>query len=164
MLKNTLENALNDQIDKEIASAHLYLSMAAHFEHEKLSGFANWLKAQSKEEMGHAMRLFDYLLDSGGRVVLGGIDAPPAQFGAPVEVFEQIFGHERSVTDSINKLYELALQERDYPTQTMLQWFINEQVEEEKSAEDILDKLRMIEGHPGSLMFLDKELGKRGAE
>lgn len=164
MLKSTLENALNDQIDKEIASAHLYLSMAAHFEHERFSGFANWLKVQSKEEMGHAMRLFDYLLDRGGRVVLGGIDAPPAQFGTHVEVFEQVFAHERTVTDSINKLYELAVEERDYPTQSMLQWFINEQVEEERSAEDILDKLRMIEGHPGSLIFLDKELGKRAAE
>ena len=161
MLKSTIENALNDQIDKEIASAHLYLSMAAHFEHEKLPGFAGWLKVQSREEMGHAMKIFEYVLDRGGRVVLGGVDAPPAQFGTPVEVFEQILEHERLVTKSIHELYELSLQEKDYPTQAELQWFITEQVEEEKSAEEIVDRLKMIESNPGLLLMLDSQLGGR---
>jgi len=163
MLKNTIENALNEQIDNEMSSAHLYLSMAAHFEHEKLPGFANWLKMQSREEFGHGMRLFDYILSRGGRVVLGGIDSPPAQFGTPTEAFEKILEHERHVTESIHQLYELSLQERDYPTQTHLHWFINEQVEEEKSAEDILDRLRSIEGSD-LLFLLDKELASRAEE
>jgi ferritin len=161
MLKNTIENALNDQIDKEIASSHLYLSMAAHFEHEKLPGFAQWLKVQAREEMGHAMKLFEYVIARGGRVVLGGIDAPPAQFGAATEVFEQILEHERLVTKSIHELFELAMQEKDYASQAHLQWFITEQVEEEKSAEEILDKLKMIEANPGLLLMFDAQLGGR---
>jgi ferritin len=161
MLKATIENAINEQIDHEMSSAHLYLSMAAHFEHEKLPGFAAWLKMQSREEFGHGMRLFEYILDRGGRVVLGGIDPPPASFGSAVEVFEQILEHERRVTESIHQLYELALQERDYPTQTHLHWFITEQVEEEKTAEELLDKLKSIEGHMHLLFLLDRELGNR---
>ncbi len=164
MLKTTIENALNEQIDNEFSSAHLYLSMAAHFEHEKLPGFARWLKLQAREETSHGMRLFDYVLDRGGRVVLGGIDTPPASFGTPAEIFEQILEHERQVTESIHQLYELAIQERDYPTQTHLHWFINEQVEEEKSAEAILDKLKSIEGHAHLLFLLDRELGGRAPE
>jgi ferritin len=161
MLKSTIENALNEQIDNEMSSAHLYLSMAAHFEHEKLPGFAQWLKLQSREEFSHGIRLFDYIIDRGGRVVLGGIDAPPATFGGPLEVFEQILEHERRVTKSIHQLYELSLQERDYPTQTHLHWFINEQVEEEKTAEEMVDKLKSIEGHSHLLFLLDRELGSR---
>ena len=164
MLKNTIENALNEQIDNEFSSAHLYLSMAAHFEHEKLPGFAQWLKLQASEETAHGMRLFDYTLDRGGRVVLGGTETPPASFGTPAEIFEQILEHERQVTESIHQLYELAIQERDYPTQTHLHWFINEQVEEEKSAEAILDKLKSIEGHSHLLFLLDRELGGRAPE
>lgn len=164
MLKSTIENAINEQIDNEMSSAHLYLSMAAHFEHEKLPGFAQWLKMQSREEFAHGMRLFDYLLARGGRVVLGGIAAPPAQFGTPQEIFEQILAHERQVTESIHQLYELAIKERDYPTQTHLHWFINEQVEEERSAEEVLDKLKSIEDHAHLLFLLDRELGNRAPE
>ena len=161
MLKSMIENALNEQIDNEMSSAHLYLSMAAFFEHEKLPGFASWLKMQSREEFGHGMRIFEYILDRGGRVVLGGIASPPAQFGSPFEVFEQILQHERQVTESIHQLYELAVKERDYPTQTHLHWFINEQVEEERSAEEILDRLRSIESHAHLMFLLDRELGDR---
>ena len=163
MLKNTVENALNDQIDKELASAHLYLSMAAHFEHEKLPGFAHWMKVQSREEVGHGMRLFEYVADRGGRVVLGGIEAPPAQFGAPAEIFEQVLEHERKVTQSIHELYALAVQEKDYPTQTHLHWFINEQVEEEKNAEDIIRQLEAVDGKAHLMLMLDHKMGERKA-
>jgi ferritin len=164
VLKQTIQDALNEQIAFEMSSAHLYLSMAAHFEAEKLPGIAQWLKLQSREEFNHGMRLFDYILDRGGRVKLAGIDAPPAQLGSPVQIFQQILDHERHVTQSIHELYELALKERDYPTQTHLHWFINEQVEEEKSAETILDQLKTVEGHPHLLLILDQQLGKRGPE
>jgi len=136
--------------------------MAANFETQNLPGFANWMKAQAKEEMGHGMRIYEYINDRGGKVVLGAIEKPPADFGAPREVFKQVLDHERKVTASINALYELAVKEKDYPTQLALHWFINEQVEEEKTAEDILEWLKALEKegmHP--LVIMDKQLGKR---
>lgn len=163
MMKQTIQDALNEQIANELYSSYLYLSMAAHFEQEKLPGFASWLKIQSREEYGHGMRLFEYVIDRGGKVVLGQINAPPASFGTPVAVFEQILAHEQHVTESIHQLYELSIKERDYPTQTHLHWFITEQVEEEKTAEDVLDKLRSIEGQKQLLFLLDQQLGQRSA-
>ena len=161
MINKTILNALNEQIQKEFASAYLYLSMAAHFENESLPGFANWMKAQAKEEMGHGMRIFEYISERGGQVVLGAIDKPEADFGSPAEVFQQTLDHERKVTASINNLYELAIKEKDYPTQICLQWFINEQVEEESTAETILNQIKAAEDRKHPMIMLDQQLGKR---
>ncbi|UCD29806.1 MAG: ferritin [Planctomycetota bacterium] len=162
MINQTVQKALNEQIQKEFASAYLYLSMAAHFEHENLPGLAHWMKGQAKEEMGHGMRIFEYINERGGQVVLGAIEKPDADFGSPAEVFQQTLEHERKVTASINALYELAVKEKDYPTQIHLQWFINEQVEEENTAETILEKIKALDEtgmHP--LLIMDAQLGKR---
>ncbi|MHC4441522.1 MAG: ferritin [Planctomycetota bacterium] len=161
MITKTVLNALNEQIQKEFASAYLYLSMATHFEHENLPGFAHWMKVQAKEEMGHGMRIFDYINDRGGRVILGAIEKPPVDFGSPIEIFQQTLDHEKKVTASINALYELAIKENDYPTQVHLQWFINEQVEEEKSADTILQQLKTVEDGKYSLIIMEHQLSKR---
>jgi ferritin len=161
MLNEKLESAINDQIQRELASAYIYLSMAAYFESKTLPGFANWMRIQFHEEQAHAMKFFDFVYDRGGTVKLQPIEGPPVDFKSPVEVFEITLGHEQKVTGHINDLYALAIEERDYPSQTLLQWFIDEQVEEEKNAGDILDMLKMVEGNPHALLMLDRELGAR---
>jgi ferritin len=161
MLSEKLESAINDQIQRELASAYIYLSMAAYFEANTLPGFANWMRIQFHEEQAHAFKFFDFVYDRGGTVELQPIEGPPVEFKSPVEVFEITLGHEQKVTGHINDLYTLALEERDYPSQVMLQWFIDEQVEEEKNAGDILDQLKMIEGNAHALLMLDRELGSR---
>jgi ferritin len=162
MLNKKLESAINDQIQRELASAYIYLSMAAYFEANTLPGFANWMRIQFHEEQAHAFKFFDFVYDRGGVVELQAIEQPPVQFSSPIEVFEKTLAHEQLVTGHINDLYTLALEERDYPSQTLLQWFIDEQVEEEKNAGDILDLLKMVEGNPHALLMLDRELGARG--
>lgn len=164
MISKVLQAAINDQINKELFSAYLYLSMSAHFESASLPGFASWTRLQAKEETEHAMKFFDFLNDRGGRVVLGAIEQPAAEFGAPLQVFEMILEHEQKVTASIHHLYEVALAEKDYPGQVLLHWFINEQVEEEKNAGLIVDQLKMAEEHKGILVNLDHSVGKRGKE
>ncbi len=164
MMKQTIQDALNEQIANELYSSYLYLAMAAHFEEQKLPGFAQWMKVQSREEYGHGMRLFNYVIDRGGKVVLKQINSPPDKFGDPTAVFQQILQHEQHVTESIHQLYELALKERDYPTQVHLHWFITEQVEEEKSAEEIVDRLHSIAGQKQLLFLLDQQLGGRAGE
>lgn len=163
-MKQSIQDALNAQISKELYAAHLYLAMAAYFEQENLPGFAHWMRAQNEEEIGHAMRIFDFVNDNGGRVVLGGIDEPPAEFKGPVEVMRQALAHEQKVTEAINQLYELAQKEKAYPTQLMLQWFIDEQVEEERQVMDILARLELAGESPPALLMVDKELGSRGPE
>lgn len=162
MLSNTLLKALNEQIRMEFSSAYLYLSMSAYFERESLPGFAHWMRAQFDEEQAHAMRLYDFVNDRGGRVVLGSISQPPDAFQSPLAVFEDVLKHEQEVTRAIHDLYELALKEKDFPTQTHLHWFINEQVEEEKTATEILDQLKLIGDHPHLMLGLDRRLGLRG--
>ena len=161
MLNKKLESAINDQIQRELASAYIYLSMAAYFDANTLPGFANWMRIQFHEEQAHAFKFFDFVYDRGGVVELQAIEKPPVQFNSPIEVFEKTLAHEQFVTGHINDLYALALEERDYPSQTLLQWFIDEQVEEEKNAGDILDLLKMVEGNPHALLMLDRELGAR---
>jgi len=163
MLIKKVEQALNSQIQKEIASAYLYLAMSAHLENKDLPGMANWMKVQAHEEMGHAMRLFGYVVSRDGCVVLEAIEKPDSEFGSALEVFDRVLKHEQYVTESISKLYELAVSEKDYPTQSHLQWFIDEQVEEEKTAKDVLTQLKVAEGHPPILLMLDQQLGKRPA-
>lgn len=164
MIPKAMQDAMNEQIKNELYSAYLYLSMAAHFESKTLNGFANWLRIQAKEELGHAMKFFDFILERGGTVSLKAIDQPPSSWNSNLEAFEQVLAHEQKVTKNINDLYELALKEKDYPSQVMLQWFIEEQVEEEKNATEIIEKLKLIEAHGTAVLMLDHELGKREPE
>lgn len=159
-----MQNAINEQIKNEMFSAYLYLSMAAHFEAENLPGFANWMKVQSKEEVEHAMKFFEYIYDRGGRVTLKAIDEPQTAFKAPLEVFKQVLEHERKITAMIHKLYELALKENDYPSQVMLQWFIKEQVEEEKNGETIIEQLKMVGDSSAALMMADRQFAARNKD
>ncbi len=161
MMGERLQEAINEQINKELYSAYLYLSMAAYCEAEGLSGFAAWMRAQAQEEVGHAMRFFDHVNARGGRVVLKAIEVPPPIWKSPLEMFEQVLEHERKVTGMINRLYQLALSENDYATQIELQWFITEQVEEEESASAVVGQLKRIGDQPMGLLMLDKELGQR---
>jgi ferritin len=164
MIPKAMQDAMNEQIKNELYSAYLYLSMAAHFESKTLAGFANWLRIQAKEELGHAMKFYDFILERGGEVTLKAIDQPPSSWKSNLEAFEQVLAHEQKVTKNIHDLYELALKEKDYPSQVMLQWFIEEQVEEEKNATEIIEKLKMIEAHGTAVLMLDHELGEREAE
>lgn len=164
MIPKAMQDAMNEQIKNELYSAYLYLSMAGHFESKTLNGFANWLRIQAKEELGHAMKFFDFILERGGTVALKAIDQPPASWNSNLEAFEQVLAHEQKVTKNIHDLYELALKEKDYPSQVMLQWFIEEQVEEEKNATEIIEKLKMIEAHGTAVLMLDHELAKREPE
>jgi ferritin len=159
-----MQDSLNEQIKHEFYSAYLYLSMAAYFESINWPGFATWVRVQSEEETTHAKKIFQYVIDRGGRAMLGAIDAPPAEFKNPADVFNQVLAHEQKVTALINKLYAQATSESDYATQSFLLWFINEQVEEEKNASLICEQLKRIGESTGSLFALDHQLGKRGGE
>ncbi len=163
MLSKTIQSALNDQIKHEFFASHLYLAMSAYFETSNLPGFASWMRLQSDEERGHAMKFFDFINDREGSVELQAIDQPPGEFQAPLDVFQQALDHERRVSALIHRIYELALRENDYPTQTFLQWFINEQVEEEKSASQIIEQLKLTGGNSAALLMLDREMAGRGS-
>ncbi len=163
MISKTLQDAINDQINKELYSSYLYLSMAAYFESKNLPGFSKWMRVQEGEERGHAMRLYQFLVDRGGRVMLEAIAAPETEWKTLLDLFKQVAEHEAKVTASINGLYELALKEKDYAAQMALQWFITEQVEEEKNAADIVQQLELVETRGTAVLMLDHQLGKRGA-
>jgi len=163
MISEKVQKAINDQINAEFFSSYLYLSMAAYFESTNYKGFGAWMRLQAEEERTHAFKLYDFVLDRGGRVVLGAIEAPTADFKSPQDVFEKTLAHERLITEKINKLNALALAENDFATSAHLQWFITEQVEEEATADDILNQIKMVEGRPGSLYYIDRHLGKRQA-
>jgi ferritin len=162
-LSKKLEDAINEQINKELYSGYLYLSMSAYCEAENLPGFAKWMRAQAQEEVDHAMRFFDYVNARGGRIVLKAIEMPAPVWKSPLEMFEQVLDHERKVTGLINRFYELALAEKDYAAQMELQWFITEQVEEEQNAGQVVEQLKRVEEHPMGLLMLDRQLGERGA-
>ncbi len=162
MISKTMQDAINEQINKELYSSYLYLSMAAYFEDKNLPGFAKWLHVQTDEERAHGMKFYEHLVDRGGRVNLKAIAAPATEWKSNLDVFKEVQSHEAAVTASINALYELALKEKDYPAQIMLQWFINEQVEEEKNAAEIVQQLELIDAHGTAVLMLDHQLGKRG--
>jgi ferritin len=164
MINKAMQDAMNEQIYKELFSSYLYLSMAAYFEDKNLPGFAQWMRVQEREEREHGMKFYDFILERGGKVTLKAIEAPKADWKSNLEVFEEVAAHEAKVTASINALYELALKEKDYPAQVMLQWFISEQVEEEKNAAEIVASLKMIEVHETAVLQLDHRLGKRSAD
>ncbi|MBC8485398.1 MAG: ferritin [Bacteroidetes bacterium] len=161
MLNQRLEKELNKQINAEFWSAYLYLSMSAFFESKNLSGFANWMKIQYHEENSHAFKLFDYVNERGGRVVLQPIATVDSEWKDVIDIFETALKHEQHVTSLINNLVNIAIEEKDHATSNMLQWFVAEQVEEEASVSDILDQLKLIEGKGAGLFMLDRELKQR---
>jgi ferritin len=164
MIGKAMQDAMNEQINKELFSSYLYLSMAAYFEGKNLPGFANWMRIQSDEEREHAMKFYDFILETGGKVTLKVIDAPKTEWKSALEVAEEVAAHEAKVTASIYSLYELAQKEKDYPAQMMLQWFITEQVEEEKNAAEIVANLKLIEERGTAVLMLDHRLAKRKGE
>ncbi|MBN1432995.1 MAG: ferritin [Methanomicrobiaceae archaeon] len=158
-----MEAALNEQIKWELYSSYLYLSMSSWYESAGLKGFANWEFIQAQEEKDHAMKIFRYVISRGGRVILHPIDAPPSEWASPLDAFQVSLEHEQKVTSMINNLVDLSIDLKDHATHNMLQWFVDEQIEEEEDAGEIVDKLRMIEEGGGKqmLFMLDKELGTR---
>jgi ferritin len=161
MLNLKVEASINDQINAELYSAYLYLSMSAYLETENLPGFASWMHVQFEEEQAHAMKFFDYVNERGGRVILEAIEAPKTEWASVVEIFEQTLAHERMVTERINVMMDIALEERDYATESFLRWYIDEQVEEEAGAEAILSQVERLDGHGNGMMMMDRELGSR---
>jgi ferritin len=161
MLSKEIQDALNDQIKNEYFSSYTYLSMAAYCESINMGGFARWMRLQSQEELGHATRIFDYILNRDGRVVLQSIGKPQTKFKSLKEMFQIVLDHEREVTGMINKLYEQAISEGDHATTVELQWFIQEQVEEEKTAQEVLDKLKLAGDSVSALLILDTQLSER---
>lgn len=160
-MKSNVTDAVNEQIRLEFESGYLYLQMAARFEAKSLKGFAAWLRLQAQEEQVHALKLYDFLLRRGSDVELRTIPKPEVEFSSPLEAFELVLQHEKEVTRKIHELYELAQKEKDYPLQSMLHWFIDEQVEEEDQATQVLDRLRMVGDSGPRLFLLDRELGTR---
>ncbi len=161
MLNKRIEKELNEQINAEYWSAYFYLSMAAYFENKNLHGFANWMKVQYLEEISHVMKFFSYVNERGSRVLLKPIDAVKTEWKDEIEVFEDTLKHEQKVTGLINNLVNIALEEKDHATHNVLQWYVSEQVEEESSADEILQQLKMVEGNKHGLLMLDRELKQR---
>lgn len=161
MLDQRMLDAINRQINAELYSAYLYLSMSARFAALGLPGGANWTRVQAQEEMGHAAKFYDHVIERNGEVKLTAIDEPPTGWDAPLAMFEEILAHEQKVTALINDLADLALELRDHASHNMLQWFIAEQVEEEASADEMIQKLRLTKDAPGGLFQLDNEMAAR---
>jgi ferritin len=161
MIKEKIQDALNKQLNAELYSSYLYFSMAAYFESASLKGFSNWMRVQAREELAHAMKFYDYINERGGRVNLTSIAAPSAQWDSPLAAFEQVYEHEQKVTGLINDLVTLAISEADHATNNFLQWFVAEQVEEESSADEIVQKLRLLGEDRSGLFMVDQELGQR---
>ena len=163
MIGKKVQKAINEQISKELYSAHLYLAMSMDADLKGFKGAAKWFKVQYQEETGHAMKFMSYLLDQGAAVELGAIAKPPTSFGSLLDMFEKTLKHEQTITKSINALMNLALAENDHGTRILLDWYVTEQIEEEKNDNDVLTYLRMAGNSTGTLLMLDKQLGKRGA-
>jgi ferritin len=162
MLSETVQQALNKQITYEFSAAHAYMAMSAYFESLNLTGFAKWFRVQAGEEREHALRFFDYVNDRGGRVTLGAVAEPQGEFASPLDAMEHALQHERNVTAAIHSIYALALRENDYATQSMLKWFIDEQVEEEKNADEVIQRLKLVGDDGTGLLMIDRQLAERG--
>lgn len=158
MLNRTMEDALNEQINREMYSAYLYISMSSFSTYKGLKGFANWFMVQYHEEMLHAMKLYEHLNLRGGRAVLKAISQPPSEFESPLDMFQKTLEHEHYITKSINELMDLAIAEKDHATQIFLQWYVTEQVEEENNDSEIIAQLKIIGADAQGLMLLDKDL------
>ncbi|KUG20379.1 MAG: ferritin [Methanomicrobiaceae archaeon] len=161
MISQRMGDAINEQVMWEMYSAYLYLSMSAYFESTGLRGFAHWMRVQAREELGHAMKLYDHLVDRGYRITLLPIDAPPGEWNSPEQVFFETYEHEQKVTGLIDGLMQIAREENDGASQQMLRWFVDEQEEEEESALGALEKVRAAGGESERLAALDRELGQR---
>ena len=161
MLSKEMESALNKQINAEMFSAYLYLSMAAYFESISLDGFAKWMEAQAMEEMAHAKKFYDFVSERGGRILLDAIEKPKTDWTSPLEAFEDASKHEQYVTSLINELVNLAIEEKDHASNNFLQWFVAEQVEEEASADSIVQKLKLVGDRGNAIFMMDRELGQR---
>ncbi len=161
MLSEKMCDALNKQVNEELYSAYLYMAMAADFESKNLSGFATWMRVQVQEEMTHAVKLFDYINERGGRVALEAIAKPTAEWESPLAAFEAAYKHECHISECINKLVDLARAESDHATENFLQWFVTEQVEEEASTDAVVKKLQLLGGAGNGLFMMDRELGQR---
>ena len=161
MLTEKMQKALNGQLNAELYSAYLYLSMNAYFKSVNLDGFANWMYYQAQEELEHSMKFYDFVIQRGGKVVLTQIEAPPTEWDSPLAVFEATLAHEQKVTGLINELVEIALGEHDHATNIFLQWFVSEQVEEEESVSGVLEQLKLMGDAQGGLFMIDRELAKR---
>lgn len=163
MINEKVEKAINEQIKREMYSSNLYLAMSAYYGTINLPGFANWMRIQAQEESYHAMKLFDYLIDRGGKPKISAIDEPQAEWDSATDAFEAAYKHEQYISDNINKLMDIAVKESDHATQILLQWFVTEQVEEEANVLEILDKMKMVEDFKGGLFLIDNELKQRPA-
>ncbi len=161
MVSEKIQEALNEQVNKEFYSAYLYLAMSAYCNRIGLPGFSNWMRQQYEEESLHVTKMYDYILGQGGQVHLKQIVEPPTEYGTPLDLFEMTLEHEQFVTGCINELMGMAVDEHDYATQTFLQWYVTEQVEEESNVNDILAPLRMVGDDKGGLMMIDQQLAKR---
>jgi len=161
MIKKEMENALNEQINAEFHSAYLYLSMSAYFLSVGLAGYANWMRVQYQEELAHATRFFDYVNERNGRVKLSSVAEVQVDFSGVVNVFEETLVHEQNVTGLINKLMDISIKENDHATRSFLQWFVDEQVEEEANVEQILNNLKLIKGEGQGLLMMDREMQTR---
>jgi ferritin len=161
MLGKKMQDALNEQLNREMYSAYLYMSMSAHFSHNGLKGFANWFMVQYHEEMMHAMKIYEYMNLQGGRILLKALPQPPSEFESPLDAFNKTLDHEQFITKSIDDLMELALAEKDHASQIFLQWYVTEQVEEESNDNEIISQLKIIRDDPNGLMMLDRELATR---
>jgi ferritin len=161
MISQKIQDALNDQVAYEFYSAHIYLSMSAYLESVDLPGFANWMRVQYQEEVAHAEKLFDYIIERDGRAILANWDAPPTEWKSALHAFEDALTHEQKVTARFNGHMDLAIAEKDHATQIFLQWFVNEQVEEEANAKTIIQQLKMLGDSKAGLFQIDRELGQR---
>ena len=163
MPTKAVQSAINDQIAMELESAYVYLSMAAYFDEHNLPGFSHWMRMQHGEELAHAMKMFDFMLDNGGHIVLKALAKPPSQFKGALAVMKETLKHEQKVTGAITELYELTVKEKDYPAQILLQWFISEQTEEEKTVGDIIAQMKMVGDSGSGLLLIDQHLAGRAA-
>jgi ferritin len=163
MASKKMIDTLNNHLNEEFYSSYLYLSMASYFEENNLKGFAQWFKIQSQEEYGHGMKFYSFIIQVGGKVTLKAIKAPKTTWKSIIEVFAETLAHEKHITGLINKLVGQAMQEKEYATNNFLQWFVNEQVEEEATVEEIINKLEMIGDAKSGLFMMDRELGARVA-
>jgi len=161
VIKNKVQDALNYQLNREMYSAYLYLSMSAYFQSISLKGFANWMYIQAQEEMVHAMKFYNFIIQRGGRVILTDIEAPQKEWDSPLDAFENVYQHEQKVTGLIHDLVNLAIAEKDHATNNFLQWFVDEQVEEEESSSEVAEKLKLIGDGTAGMFMLDNDLGQR---
>jgi ferritin len=161
MINQKMSDAINEQINWELYSSYLYFSMAAYFDSINLKGCSSWMRVQAMEEQAHVKKFYDFLTARGGRVILSEIKAPPSEWNSPLETFEEVYKHEQTVTGLINNLVDISIELKDHATSSFLQWFVNEQVEEEESADEVVQSLKLNENNPGGLFMVDKELAQR---